>query len=230
MKITFLGTKGGIEEKTRKHKYNASLLIEYKGFKLMVDHGLESIPLAKTRPDAILITHGHWDHFKWGKEDEKYESMIYVARETKRIAKFKKNFKIIKLDKQFKVGPFKIIAYRVIHSLRCPAVGFKIRNKKTIVYNPDLIAIKNKSVLRNVDLYVGDGASLRGNLVRRKNDKLFGHTRMKTQVNWCRKYGIKKMIFTHLGKNPLSIGDKNLEKALREEDIEVRIAHDGMVI
>jgi len=227
MKLTFLGTKGEIEESSKRHHYNSSLLLEEKGFKLLIDHGMISKKLKKIKPKAILITHGHPDHFIWLKKDEDYFGKIYLTREAKRVSKFKKNFVLIKLNKWFKVGPFKIMAYRVVHSLIAPAVGFKIKCGKTLVYNPDLIVMKKKSVLRNVDLYIGDGSSVRANLVRRKNGKLFGHCRMKTQINWCKKYGIKKVIFTHFGKEALRMGDKKLEKELGGEGYSVKIAYDG---
>ncbi len=233
MNIKFLGTRGEIEESSRKHYYNSSFLITYKKFKLLVEHGLISRPLSKIKPDAIIISHAHPDHFKWLKKDEPYDKKIYLTRETKKSSRFKKNFEIIKINKWFKLGPFKILAFRVIHSIRAPAVGFKITAKtgnKTILYSSDLVAIKNKSVLKGVDVYIGDGSSLRANLVRRKNGKLFGHARMQTQINWCKKYKIKKIIFTHFGKEPLKIGDRKLKKKLEEKNpnIDIKIAYDGM--
>ena len=228
MKIKFLGTKGEIEEKTPKHKYSSSLLIEEQGFKLLIDHGLLSRKLVEIKPDAILITHGHPDHFIWLKKDEDYQGKIYITAESEKLAKFKKNFEIIKINRWFKIGPFKIFAYEVAHSLIAPAVGYKIKNSQTLVYNPDLIVIKDKNVLKNVDLYIGDGSSVRSNLVRRRDGKLFGHARMKTQINWCKEYKINNIIFTHLGKEALRIGDEKLEKMLRVKNISIKVAHDRM--
>jgi hypothetical protein len=59
--------------------------------------------------------------------------------------------------------------------------------------------------------------------VRRKGDQLFGHTRMTTQINWCQKYGISNIIFTHLGKETIE-----KEKEFSEEYAEVTLAYDGM--
>ncbi len=230
MKLKFLGTKGEIEESSKRHYYHSSLLLTGKRFKLLIDHGLVSKSLKSIKPDAILITHGHPDHFIWLKKDEDYEWKIYLTREAKKASKFKKNFVLIKLNKWFKVGPFRIMAYRVVHSLIAPAVGFKIKYGKTIIYNPDLIVMKKKSVLRNVDLYIGDGSSIKANLVRRKDGKLFGHCRMKTQINWCKKYGIKKIIFTHFGKEALRKGDKKLEEELKGEGCLIKVAYDGMKV
>jgi hypothetical protein len=106
---------------------------------------------------------------------------------------------------RFKVGKVACMAYRVIHSIRCPAVGWKlVFEGKTLIYNSDLVDIEQKdSVLEDVDYYVGDGSAVRANLVRRRGDVLFGHTRIITQVHWCQKFGINHIIFTHLGKETL---------------------------
>ncbi len=228
MKLTFLGTKGFIEESSKKHKFHSSLLVKYKGFKLLIDHGLLSQKLNVIKPNAVLITHGHPDTFKWLKEDEEYSGKIYLTRETKKLSKYQKNFAILELNKWIKIGPFQILPYRVVHSINAPAVGFKIKGNKTLIYNSDLVVMKDKSVIRDVDLYIGDGSSLRGNLVRRKGNKLFGHARMSTQVNWCKKYKISKLIFTHLGKEALRIGDKKVEQLLHQPGMEITIAKDRM--
>ena len=41
MKITFLGTRGYIDIKSRRHKRHTSTLIEYKGKRVMIDCGLD---------------------------------------------------------------------------------------------------------------------------------------------------------------------------------------------
>lgn len=230
MKLTFLGTKGYIEESTKRHRYHSSLLIEYKGYQLLIDHGLLSHPLKKIKPYAILITHAHPDTFKWIKENEEYAGRIYVTRQTRRLSKFKKKFVILKLNKWFSLGPFEILSYSVIHSLRAPAIGFKIKANKTIIYNSDLVVMKNKNVLRDVDVYIGDGSSVKGNLVRNLAGKIFGHSKMSTQINWCKQYGIKNIIFTHLGKEALALGDLKLEKMLKQEGMKIKIAYDKMKI
>jgi ribonuclease BN (tRNA processing enzyme) len=230
MKLQFLGTKGEIEEETSRHRLHSSLLITSKRFKLLLDHGLENRPLSAIKPNAILITHAHPDHFVWLKKDEDFSGKIYLTPESAKRAKYKKNFVLIKTNRWFRVGPFTVFAYPVGHSLIAPAVGFKIKKGKTLVYNPDILTLPQKAVLKGVDVYIGDSSSVKNNLVRRKNGQIFGHTRMSTQVNWCQKAGIKKIIFTHLGKEALKIGDRKLSQMLAKEDLEVKIAHDGMTI
>lgn len=227
--LKFLGTKGEIEESSKKHKYNSSLLLTKGKFKLLIDYGiLHKYNLEKIKPDAILITHAHPDHYSWTKEDIKTKIPIYLTKKTFDYGKFKpENPKIITPNKKFKLKYFTILPYNVLHSIRCPAIGFKIFvNKKTLIYNPDLVDIINKDeILKKVDYYIGDGSCIKANLVRRNKKGIFGHTRITTQINWCKKYKIKKIIFTHLGKETI-----RKEKKFQKEHPEIILAYDGMKI
>jgi ribonuclease BN (tRNA processing enzyme) len=227
--LKFLGTKGEIEESSPRHKYHSSLLISTDDIRILIDYGkLRHMSLEELKPHAILITHAHPDHYAWLKEEIKTETPVYMTRETYEYGKFTpQNSKIIIPGEKFNAGPFKCAAYRVIHSIRCPAVGYKIEvEHKTFAYNSDLVDILDKdSVLPGVGYYIGDGSAIRTNLVRRRGEQLLGHTRITTQINWCKKYGINKMIFTHLGKETIAKEDKFLE-----EHAEAILAYDGMEI
>lgn len=235
MILRFYGTRGDVEEFSDKHKYNSSLLLEYKNFKLLIDYGEIHKNINEIKPDSILITHAHPDHAFGLKESIKIP--VYLTEVS---YDYIKNFpienpKIIKINKEFEIGPFKIKAANVIHSLRCPTFCFKIKvNEKCIVYAPDLIDIENKEkFLEKVDLYIGDGASVNRGLVRRKGNKLFGHTSIKTQINWAKKFNIKEVIFTHFGKEAIELSDEKLKEKLKEFSegiIDVKVAYDGMVV
>jgi phosphoribosyl 1,2-cyclic phosphodiesterase len=106
-------------------------------------------------------------------------------------------------------------------------VGWKIKVEgKALVYNSDLVDIIEKSeVLTGVGWYIGDGSAVRANLVRRRGDTLFGHTRISTQIHWCEKFAIKNIIFTHLGKETL-----REEGTFQVEYPGVTQAYDGLKI
>ena len=226
-KLVFLGTKGEIEEFTEKHKYHSSLLIISNEVRLLIDYGmLRKYSLDEIKPDTIIITHAHPDHYAWLNEDIITDIPVYLTEETLDYGKFlPKNAKIVKPGEEFEVKSFKCVPYRVIHSLRCPTVGYKIElPQQTLIYNPDLVDIVDKeNVLEGADYYIGDGSSIRANLVRRKGDKIFGHTRIITQINWCQRHSISNIIFTHLGKETIE-----QEKEFREEHPEAVLAYDGM--
>lgn len=228
-KLIFLGSKGEIEEFTDKHQFNASLLIVSGDTRLLVDYGkLRRYTLEELRPDAILITHAHPDPYAWLYEDIKTSIPVFVTQETYNYGKYRPdNPRIFQQGEDYTVGTIAWSAYRVEHSIRCPAVGFKLKvDGKTLVYNSDLVSIiEPEKILSGADYYIGDGSSIQANLVRRREDRIVGHTRMSTQINWCTKYQIKNIIFTHLGKETLG-----KEEEFKQAHPEVVLAYDGMEV
>jgi ribonuclease BN (tRNA processing enzyme) len=226
-KLIFLGTKGEIEEETPAHRFHSSMIVETGKTRLLLDYGLlRKRSLDQVAPDAVLITHAHPDHYSWLKQDISSDIPVYCTRETLDYGKFKPdNARMVDPMRTFKIGTVECMAYRVIHSIRCPTVGWRLSLEgKVMVYNSDLVDIEEKeSVLAGVDCYIGDGSAVKANLVRRRGDVLFGHTRITTQIHWCQKFGIKTIVFTHLGKETLR------EEALFNADHpEIIFAYDGM--
>ncbi len=228
-RLTFLGTKGEIEEFTERHMYHSSLLVESGTFKIVVDYGkLRKYGLDELCPDAVLITHAHPDHYAWLYEDLAAEMPVYLTQESLECGKFRPGRAItIEPGVEFRLGPLQVLPYRVLHSTRCPAVGYKIGTEgKSFVYNPDLVDILDKdSILPGTDLYIGDGSSIKANLVRRHAGTVIGHARIATQLNWCRRSGVSRVIFTHLGKETIS-----LEARFVEDHPEVVLAYDGLQV
>jgi glyoxylase-like metal-dependent hydrolase (beta-lactamase superfamily II) len=66
MKLTFLGTRGEIEARTRRHRMHSSLLVLHRDKKVMIDCGLDWLgKFQRLHLDAIVLTHAHPDH-AWG--------------------------------------------------------------------------------------------------------------------------------------------------------------------
>lgn len=210
--LTFLGTRGGIEEKMETHFYHSSLLVQVSKpypLRLLIDYGrIHAYSLSLLQPDALLITHGHPDHYLWTFQAADSAVPVYLTQETLSYGEFFPcNPKIIVPYRQFNIGPVSIFPYRVLHSIRCPAMGFKIilPDRKIILYNPDLVDIIAKEyILPGADYYIGDGSSIKACLVRRQGEMICGHTKISAQLEWCKKYGIQNIIFTHLGQDALS--------------------------
>jgi len=63
MKLTFLGTKGEIEESSKTHKMHSSLLIQKDDARILIDFGETwKGRLDDVKPTHILLTHAHKDH------------------------------------------------------------------------------------------------------------------------------------------------------------------------
>jgi phosphoribosyl 1,2-cyclic phosphodiesterase len=92
-------------------------------------------------------------------------------------------------------------AFPVAHSRLAPAVGLRIRaGRHCVVYVPDVAEIPDRpAVLRGIDIYIGDGATVRRSMVRRKGRTLIGHAPIATQLDWCEEAGVRRAIFAHCG-------------------------------
>lgn len=236
MKITFLGTRGYIDSRTKTHYRHASTMIEFKGKKVMIDCGEDwAKKVWDIKPDAIVITHAHPDH-AWGLKKGS-PCPVYATQESWALMKKypiqKKH--LMKPRHKIKICGITFQTFPVVHSLIAPGVGYRIiAGRKSIFVVHDLISIDDRhEALKNVKLYVGDGATIVRPMVRRKGDKIFGHTTVRAQLGWCQKEGVPLMIVTHCGSQIVAGGKKALKKitALAEEkNVAVIVAHDGMAI
>ncbi len=240
MIIEFPGTKGEIEESSTKHKYHSSLIVRYKCTNILIDFGMKYNPKLINeikKFDFILITHAHPDHYIWTlKQEDTINVPVYLTRDTLDYSKNKPgNYRIIETGRKYNLKDLEISAHKVMHSLNCPAVGYKIRGDRTIIYAPDILDFEEdkRAILKDIDLLVADGSSLNINMVRRKNNRLFGHTRIKTIIGWCKKYGISKLVITHCGKQIVTMDGKELADRLKqysEGKVDVVMAYDGYSI
>ncbi len=133
-----------------------------------------------------------------------------------------------------KVEGIRFEAFAVVHSLRAPAVGYRISaGRASVFYAPDVVDVHQRSeALAGIRLFIGDGASLTRPLVRRQGDKLFGHTTVRAQLGWCAEAGVTRAVFTHCGSGIVTGDERVLGAELRalgrERGVDARIAHDGL--
>lgn len=231
--LKFLGTRGYIEESSPEHRMHSALLLSLSGKRLLLDAGETwKGHLRRLRPDWIAITHAHPDH-AFGLA-EGTDVPVYVSAESRELLKHfpVRRFSVFDAGDQLRLGHFRIEPYDVIHSIRAPAVGFRIRAAGvTVVYNPDIISIVEEArVLRGVDVYIGDGASLTRPLVRRRGDAIFGHTTVRAQLNWCKKHHIPRAFVVHCGKQLVQMDPAELERRVADlggETVRTCVAWDG---
>jgi ribonuclease BN (tRNA processing enzyme) len=240
VRLHFYGTKGYVEEESPTHAGHSAFTIEHGGYRLLCDFGLNRRDLLpEIAPDAVYISHAHPDH-AWGLSLGT-DAPVYASAITHEILKEFPLSRRVTLtpEAEVKVGPFRLAIFPVVHSVRCPGVAARISaGKRTILYSGDIISFEEPDrALPGADLYVGDGSTLTGSLVRRHvGGALMGHTTVRAQLGWLGRHGIPRAIFSHFGKGPIEMGDGLLVKKLEELATEkaagchVRAATDGLDI
>ena len=124
-----------------------------------------------------------------------------------------------------------VTAIPVMHSLLAPAVGYRISDGRTAVfYVPDVAHIPRlRETLRNIDVYVGDGATIEHPLLRRQGRLLVGHASIRQQVAWCQAARVRQAIFTHCGSAIVAAGAaaELRVRQLGTAAVHVSVAFDG---
>jgi len=239
LKLTFLGTRGNIDVRTRAHRLHTSTLVAYRGRRVMIDCGEDwRKRVARIAPDAIVLTHAHDDHafgLRGGSP-----CPVYASREVwDAIGRFPipPDQRHVLLPRRLRrIAGIGFRAFPVEHSVRAPAVGFRITaGGVAVFYVPDVLDIPRRGeALRRIRLYVGDGAALVRPVVQRETlrGRLVGHTTIGRQLAWCSGAGVPRMVVTHCGRSIVAVEPARVRARLaslaREHGGEVVLARDGM--
>jgi phosphoribosyl 1,2-cyclic phosphodiesterase len=234
MELTFLGTRGEIGLRSRRHRRHSALLVRHDDARVMIDCGADWLGrLRAIAPTAIVLTHAHPDH-AFGLA-EGAPCPVYATDETLDLLHRLPihDRRRMPLRMAVTIGGVKFRAFPVEHSIRAPAVGYRVSaNAGCFFYLPDVAGLPDASTaLRRIGLYVGDGATTRRSMVRERNGTLIGHAPITAQLGWCEKAGVRRAIFTHCGSEIVR-GDARRLGALvrrlgREHGIEASLARDG---
>lgn len=237
-KITFLGTRGEIEPKTKLHHMHTSTLFIHQKKRIMVDCGTSWLgKISSVRPDHIVLTHAHPDHAYGLKEGA--PCPVWATKVTwDLIDKFpipKKQRHIITPRKKRRIGSMQFEAFPLLHSVHCPAVGYRIiRGTFRLFYAPDVAYIENiEEAFDKINIYIGDGATITRPMIRKAKGSgvIIGHATIRQQLTWCKKQGVHQMIITHCGSDIVAHqkkAEKRIQALAEERNIEAVIAYDGM--
>jgi phosphoribosyl 1,2-cyclic phosphodiesterase len=232
--LTFLGTRGEIEARSRCHRRHSALLVQHGSARIMIDCGRDWLHrLGTIAPTAIVLTHAHADHAAGLAEGA--PCPVYATEQTWALLHRYpiREKRKIRPRQAVTIGGVKLTAFPVEHSVRAPAVGYRLSAANhCVVYLPDVAALPDASdALGGADLYIGDGATVRRPMVRARNGSLIGHAAMTAQLTWCEQADVRRVIFTHCG-SAIVRGDGRRMGAMvrrlgRERGIAASLACDG---
>ncbi len=237
MRLHFYGTRGYVEEESPAHRGHSAWTLETGGFRLLCDFGENRKGLLpEIAPDAIFVSHAHPDHA--GGLAEGTSVPVLASAVTHEITKGFPLAKRVTLapGTAARVGPLAITAFPVVHSIRCPCIAARIETPEgVVVYSGDIVAFEDPAAaLTGAALYVGDGSTLKGSLVRRQpSGVLVGHTTVRAQLGWLDAFAVPRAVFSHFGKGPIEMGEEALAEALaaiaaeRAPRCEASAARDG---
>ena len=203
----------------------------------MVDCGADWLGrLRGLAPDAIVLTHAHPDHADGLRRGA--PCAVYATAETwDLIAGYPIEHRATlapRVPEEIEGLTFEPCP--VQHSLRCPAVGYRIGVGEGVAfYVPDVAAIAaHAEVLAGTALFIGDGAAITRPILRKEEGVLLGHAPIRTQLGWCRDVGVTRAVFTHCGSEIVGGDERRLGAKVRalarQCGVAARIAYDGLEI
>ena len=214
---------------------HTSLMVSYRGADVMIDCGLDWLgKFQRVHPRAIVLTHAHPDH-AWGLKNGA-PCPVHAPQKTWRTLRdcAVEDRHLIKERTPTKICGITFEAFPVEHSILAPAVGYRVSaGRARIFYAPDLVYIHDRGpALKDIQIYIGDGATLTRSFIRRRGKTLIGHAPIRTQLTWCEKEGVPRAIITHCGSAIVNGDQRKLAAKLHamadERGVEARIAYDGM--
>ncbi len=138
MKLVFLGTRGEIEARTRRHRMHSSLLVSYRSARVMIDCGLDWLgKFERLRPSAIVLTHAHPDH-AWGLKNGA-PCPVYAPEKTWQTLQVAASKSAISLRVYADEDLWIMFeAFPVEHSILAPAVGYRVSAGHACIFDAQI--------------------------------------------------------------------------------------------
>jgi phosphoribosyl 1,2-cyclic phosphodiesterase len=203
----------------------------------MIDCGADWLnTVDSVSPTAIVLTHAHRDHaFGLAKG---VSCPVYATDDTWSAIS---RFPIADRHRVMSYVPFASCgvhfeAFPVEHSIRAPAVGYRVMADGAVFfYVPDVAAIGDRrKALGGLELYIGDGATITRSMVRSRDHMLIGHAPIVAQLDWCEAEGITRAVFTHCGSRIVKATPRTVEDRVKklgaERNLDASIAFDSLTL
>ena len=202
----------------------------------MIDCGADWLhDVHRVAPDAIVLTHAHPDHLDGLRDGA--PCPVYAPAAVWQVIR---RWPIaerhrLRLRRPIVIDGIRFEPYPLEHSVIAPAVGYRIMaGASTVFYAPDVLRIRSASnALKEVRLYIGDGATISRPIVRveRRQHVRVGHASVVMQLEWCARAGVPRAMFTHCGRGIVA-GPSGVETEVSEvgraHRVETRVAYDGL--
>jgi phosphoribosyl 1,2-cyclic phosphodiesterase len=235
VRLLFLGTRGEIEARTVAHGRHSALLVSDGRGGVMVDCGADWLgELDRLRPEAVVLTHAHPDHAA-GLRNGAPRPVHATAETWRALTRYPVDrAAVVVPGRSFDVAGISFEAFAVEHSLRAPAVGYRVgRGPAAFVYLPDVARLaRPRAALAEICLYVGDGASPTRPILRGREGVLIGHASIRQQLEWCAEAGVPEAVFTHCGsqivRGDLAAVSARVAELGRAAGVRAGLAFDGL--
>jgi phosphoribosyl 1,2-cyclic phosphodiesterase len=201
----------------------------------MVDCGRDWLAsIGRLHPRAIVVTHAHPDHAAGLRGGS--PCPVFATETTwQALRRFPiRERGVVEVRRPLVIAGITFEAFPLEHSLRAPAVGYRITaGKVSVFYAPDVVSIQGRDrALKGLDVYVGDGAGITRSIIRRRDGIRIGHASIRMQLDWCAEAGVHRAIFTHCGSEIVRGNEQEVVAKVaalgRERGIRAEVAFDGM--
>ena len=202
MKLTFIGTRGNIEARPLQHFNHTALWIGYRRHRVAIDCGGDWLSQSGSWDvDAIVLTHGHPDHV----DGLKQGAPVHGLRHERNVGDHRRIPNRSTIDRTHAPPiPDRGDYHRGVWRgalLRTPrsAIASRPGARRDLLLPGHRLHPSSPRGVQGISAYIGDGATISRSMVHRRDDKLFGHAPLSTQLSWCRSEGVARAIFTHCG-------------------------------
>ncbi len=239
MELIFLGTSADkpVLKQGRNKRLRSAIALRENSRVVLVDCGpdiKEELRREKLKPQFLFVTHAHPDHIQglpW--LISTFRPKVYLTLSIWQDLQKKRAVKSLDLQpvlvtpqRWFKIQGFKesFLFVEIRHSKLVSTFALVLKRGRRVIlfYAPDIKEMTTgaRSYFLRAETLILDGSIL--------SRPLNVHASIREQLRWAQEAKAKKILFTHLGKNPTRFSHNVLEKQLKQIDPRAGVCFDGM--